>query len=153
MNKQLTSADMTEPEKLAEGTGRDYWDDSGQLFFTGNHVWGVAPDLSNVCLGGEFEVLTYLKDGTLPKSVSETAIEILENIRQCKIEGGLHGQADRIIPTAKRCYESGIRQVSGKRSRLMLDHGRRPAGVRRAAGSKRLSNRLPQPQYQGVSGS
>ena len=89
MNKQLTSANTTELENLAEGTGRDYWDDSGQLFFTGNHGWGVAPDLSNVCLGGEFKVLTYLEDGTLPKSVSEAAIKMLENIRQCKIEGGI----------------------------------------------------------------
>ena len=142
MNEQLTLEDIKQPEKPAEGTGRDYWDDTGQVFFTSNHGWGIAPDLSSVCLGTEFEVLAYLKGGTLPKHINQTANEVLEQIKELK-ESDEGGQTDRAIP-AKRSYQPGARKVSSKRSRFMLDSRHRPPGARRSASTKRLPVRLSQ---------
>lgn len=143
MNEQMTLENMIQHEKPAEGKGRDYWDDTGQIFFTGSKGFGLTSDLATVCLGAESEVLTFLNGGALPREINRAAVEVLEWIKELKIKELLNGQADRTIPATERNYQSGARKVSSKRSRLVLDSRRRPAGARRASGKKELSHRLP----------
>ena len=81
-DKQLTFEEQ--PGVVVEGAGKDSWDDTGQIFFTGNYAWGIAPDLRTLCLGTEFEVQAYLKGGTLPKGIGQVAIETLQELRELK---------------------------------------------------------------------
>jgi len=69
------------------GERSDRWSADGQVFFTGGYGWGVASDLSTVCLGADGEVVAYLKGSILPHNISQTAIEVLEKIRQIKTKG------------------------------------------------------------------
>ena len=109
MIEQLTLEDMTQVEKPAEGTGKDYWNDTSRVFFTGNRGWGVTPDLSTVCLGAEFEILAYLKGGTLPKRISQVAIEVLEGIREYKAKGDLENAGTRYVQVKSSRTQRAIR--------------------------------------------
>ena len=85
-DKQLSFEKQLEeqPGVIVEGSGKNSWDDTGQIFFTGNYVWGITPDLRVLCLGTEFEAQVYLKGGTLPKGIGQVAIETLQEIRELK---------------------------------------------------------------------
>jgi hypothetical protein len=59
--------------------------------------------------------------------------------------GEIDNGQTRAIPATKRNYEPGTRKARGKRSGLVLDTRRRPPDIRRIAGEKTISVRVPEP--------
>lgn len=132
---------ISQPEPPAEGTGRqyrDHWDDTSQVFFTGNHGWGVAPDLSTVCLGTEFEIHAYLKGGTLPKRISQVAIEVLGEIRELKAKEDLENGRTRDVKVKSSRTQRAI-PTSGVRVRPTSHIEYKPLNTRHLKARKRIS--------------
>ncbi len=126
-------------EKTVESTGRDYWDGTAQVFFTGGRGWGVAPDLSTLCLGAEVEVLAYLDSGTLPKNIDQTVLAVLEKIRELKVKGDLENARARDVEVKSSRTQRAIR-TGGKRARPTAHTEHKPVDTRHLKARKRLSS-------------
>ncbi len=103
----------------------DYWDETGQIFFTGGHGYGITPELVNICLGVESEILAYLNGGSVPDNISESAVEELNRVKELKGEK----QNER---TAE------IKRPSNIRSKPARTFKRRAASLRQPKTRKKL---------------
>lgn len=121
-----------------QGTGRDYWDDTGQIFFTGNQGFGVTPELINICLGNEFEIQVYLKGGNLPRNINQEAITELQRVKEIQ-ESGINGTIELQKPGAFRSRTAG----KAKRGTTHV----KPASVRKRLPGDKVKRQMP-----GVSG-
>ena len=57
----LRGAAMTKPIG-GKPQYRDYWDESGTIYFTGGKAYGLSRSLRTICLGKEGKVLERLKE-------------------------------------------------------------------------------------------
>jgi len=136
------------------------WAYGDMVYFVGNEGYGVVPmsyldqskRLKTIYLGSSDELTKYFEAGELPELAWSMSVFTLTWIKNyLSTERKVNGeQTDRTIP--KRNNQSGTRKVGSKRSRFMLDTRHRPPSTRRIAGTKRIPNRLPQPNLPGVSG-
>ena len=124
-------------EKIVEGSSRDYWDSTGQIFFTDNHGWGLAPDLSTVCMGTEVEVLAYLKGGGLPRRISQAEIEGLQEIKEYKAKEDLENARTRDVPVKSSRTQRAIR-TSSVRARLTSHVEYKPFDTRQFKARQKL---------------
>lgn len=95
---------------------RDYWDDTGQIFFTEGKGYGITPTLAGVCLGKEHEILSYLEGGDYPLNITNAACDELERVKELKETLENERRETTIIP--KSSNKLGAVKVRGERIRL-----------------------------------
>jgi len=100
-----------EPEAPPE-QNRDYWDSTGQIFFTGGKGYGLSQDLKTVCLGREHDILSYLAGGNMPAETSQVTIELLQKIKELKAKGDLENARSELIPVKSTSRKRAIRTRS-----------------------------------------
>ncbi|MFC1933243.1 hypothetical protein ACFLXU_06455 [Chloroflexota bacterium] len=120
-----TVDEIKPPDPKEAPIKRDYWDDTGQVFFTGGNGWAVAPALHRFILGSETTVLEVLRTGKMPDDATPLQRAEYERISELQ-KGGKNaqstfkvrpGSAIRSRPTraTKHRATSSKRTSAGKR--------------------------------------
>lgn len=77
------------PAREQTGSGKDYWSDCGQVFFTGGNGYGLNENLRMVCLGAESDILNFFKTGKLTEDLDPDQRRVLLGIREYRQEEGI----------------------------------------------------------------
>ena len=118
---------------------RDYWDSTGQVFFTGNHGYGLTPELATICLGTENDILAYLAGGPLP-DCSPVIREELLRIKELKVKGDIdNARAAGANIKAKSSRNQRAINTRGVRAGLTANTKYKPLGTGQFKALQRVS--------------
>ena len=70
-------------------SGKDFWSDCGQIFFTGGFAWEPTDKLNNICLGSEDDIKKFLDTGELSNELRPIQRQVLSRIQDYRKEQGI----------------------------------------------------------------
>lgn len=144
----VPTAELYPKEKNTDGSGREYWDDTNQIFFTGGHGYGVSPELDGICLGSESEISDFLSGGELPRHIDLLAQAELIRIKNQKEKNDYERRKNTVKPFS--ASKLGAIKARSKRAGT-IDHAKSGVRhVRQVTAYKRLSGMLLRPAQPGL---